>query len=101
MNWLQRITDAEGFQLDAGNDIKSLIKHQVDCLEAEQLFRNHPLIIQDDAPHSRSEPRARAFGKSDAGRMLSVSFTIREKWIRVISARPMAAKERKIYEQIL
>ena len=98
---MQRIADAEGFQWDAGNDTKSLIKHQVDCLEAEQIFRNQPLIIQNDALHSRSESRARAFGKSDAGRMLSVSFTIREKWIRVISARPMAANERKIYEQIL
>ena len=37
--------------------------------------------------------------KSLAGRLLHVAFTIRTKKIRVISARDMHRKERKIYEE--
>jgi uncharacterized DUF497 family protein len=36
-------------------------------------------------------------GESDAGRLLFVAFTIRGRLIRVISARDMSRKERRIY----
>ena len=38
-------------------------------------------------------------GKSKADRFLFISFTIRNNLIRVISARDMNRKERKIYEE--
>ncbi len=39
------------------------------------------------------------YGHTIAGRRLFIVFTIREDKIRVVSARDMSKKERKIYEQ--
>jgi len=47
------------------------------------------------------ESRFHALGKTDDGRLLHITFTLRHygKAIRVISARDMHKKERSIYEQ--
>ena len=78
-----------GFQWDDGNLDKNLLKHQVQNWECEQIFFNEPLIILDDSKHSLSEKRWAAFGQTDAGRLLTIIFTKREKLLRVISARDM------------
>ena len=88
-----------GFQWDAGNINKNLYKHKVENWECEQVFFNEPLIILDDPKHSHEEKRWAAFGKTDAGRLLSVIFTKRGQLIRVISARTMKRKERNFYEK--
>ena len=88
-----------GFQWDDGNLDRNLIKHQVQNWECEQIFFNEPLIILDDTKHSFSEKRWAAFGRTDAGRFLTIIFTKREKLLRVISARDMNRKERKFYEK--
>lgn len=91
----------EGFEWDAGKAEKSSVKHSVEQREAEQVFFNDPLLLLEDATHSRAERRIHAFGKSNAGRLLHISFTLRrgETLIRVISARPMNRKEQFRYEQ--
>jgi len=55
----------------------------------------------EDTKHSAGEPRFHALGKTDEGRLLHLSFTLRGagQKIRVISARDMHRKERTIYEQ--
>lgn len=78
-----------GFQWDEGNIDKNLLKHQIQNWECEQIFFNEPLIILDDPKHSLSEKRWAAFGQTDAGRLLTIIFTKREKLLRVISARGM------------
>ena len=88
-----------GFQWDEGNIDKNLLKHQVQNWECEQIFFNEPLIILDDPKHSLSEKRWAAFGQTDAGRLLAIIFTKREKLLRVISARDMNRKEKKFYEK--
>jgi hypothetical protein len=88
-----------GFQWDAGNSDKNWTKHGVENWETEQIFFNKPLIVLDDPIHSLSEKRWAAFGKSEGGRLLVVIFTVREKLIRVISARDMNRKERRFYEK--
>ena len=88
-----------GFQWDDGNIDKNLLKHQVQNWECEQIFFNEPLIILDDPKHSLSEKRWAAFGQTDAGRLLTIIFTKREKLLRVISARDMNRKEKKFYEK--
>lgn len=88
-----------GFEWDAGNQTKNLEKHAVACSEAEQVFLNAPLKILFDPVHSKTEPRFHAFGTTDDGRHLTVSFTVRGSLIRVISARPMGRKERQFYEK--
>ena len=62
---------------------------------------NAPSLIVDDARHSVHETRSRALGRTDEGRLLHVTFTLRDagRRIRVISARNMHRKERAIYEQ--
>jgi len=89
-----------GFDWDGGNACKN-DKHCVSMAEAEQVFFNIPLLLMDDAKHSAQEERHQALGRSEAGRLLHVTFTLRKNGslIRVISARDMHRKERMIYEQ--
>ena len=91
----------EGFDWDDGNSRKSLAKHGVDQTEAEQVFFNDPLLAVQDAEHSVLEARLHALGRTDAGRLLHITFTLRDagRLIRVISARTMSGKERRCYEQ--
>jgi uncharacterized protein len=91
----------EGFDWDSGDNRKSADKHEVSQAEAESLFFNDPLIVVEDAKHSRQEPRLNALGKTNQDRLLHVTFTLRQNatLIRVISARDMHRKERKAYEQ--
>jgi uncharacterized DUF497 family protein len=90
-----------GFDWDAGNSRKSAQKHSVIQSEAEQIFFNQPLLLLEDVPHSQKEARYHALGSTDDGRLLHVTFTLRAEGtlIRVISARDMNRKERKIHEQ--
>jgi uncharacterized protein len=91
----------EGFDWDEGNARKSVEKHDVSQGEAEQIFFNDPLLIVEDVGHSVRELRLHALGRTDAGRLLHVTFTLRGggRLIRVISARTMHRKERVRYEQ--
>jgi uncharacterized protein len=95
------LENIEGFQWDTGNASKSLVKHGVDRTEVEQLFVNSPLLLFEDTAHSGFERRFHAYGKSQAGRLLQVAFTLRDsgRLIRVISTRPMSRKERVRYAQ--
>jgi uncharacterized DUF497 family protein len=88
-----------GFEWDEGNARKNE-PHGVSMAEAEQVFFNSPLL-QPDSQHSEEEPRFHALGKTNEGRRLHISFTLRDggQFIRVISARDMHRKERVIYEQ--
>jgi hypothetical protein len=52
-----------------------------------------------DEKHSQQEARFYALGQTDAGKHLFVVFAIRDDLIRVISARDMNRKERKVYEK--
>jgi uncharacterized DUF497 family protein len=89
-----------GFNWDDGNARKNE-KHGVSMAEAEQVFFNAPLLLLEDTAHSHQEPWLHALGKTDDGRTLHVTFTLRRsrQLIRVISGRDMHRKERAIYEQ--
>lgn len=94
-------TRITGFEWDEGNARKNVDKHGVSQMEAEQVFFNQPLLLVPDPKHSRQEPRYHVLGRTDAGRRLHITMTLRARGtlIRVISARDMHRKERKIYEQ--
>lgn len=89
-----------GFDWDGGNARKN-DKHGVSTAEAEQVFFNAPLLVVVDEKHSQQETRHHALGRTDEGRLLHVTFTLRKagSLIRVISARDMHRKERGVYEQ--
>jgi hypothetical protein len=89
-----------GFEWDDGNARKNE-QHEVSMAEAEQVFFNSPLLVLPDPKHSAAEPRFHTLGRTNDGRRLHISFTLREsgQLIRVISARDMHRKERASYEQ--
>jgi uncharacterized DUF497 family protein len=89
-----------GFEWDEGNSRKN-DQHGVSMAEAEQVFFNSPLLVLPDQRHSEAELRFHALGKTNEGRRLHITFTLRDagQFIRVISARDMHRKERVIYEQ--
>jgi uncharacterized DUF497 family protein len=91
-------SDCTGFDWDEGNILKNWEKHRVSALECEQIFFNRPLITMPDVGHSNKESRFYALGQNDSGRYLFIVFTISKNLIRVISARDMNRKERKVYE---
>ena len=91
------LPEFEGFDWDEGNIEKNWIAHRVTPQEAEQVLFNTPLIVADDKEHSRTEKRCFVLGQTDKYRALFVAFTIRKGRIRVISARDMNRKERKVY----
>lgn len=90
-----------GFDWDAGNERKSADKHGVTQAEAEQAFFNEPLLVLSDERHSVSEARFHALGRTEAGRRLQITFTLRRDLtlIRIISARDMSAKERVVCDK--
>ena len=92
------LPEFEGFDWDEGNVEKNWHSHQVTPQEAEQVFFNRPLLVADDEKHSRAEKRYLVLGQTDEDRPLFIAFTVRNRRIRVISARDMNRKERKVYE---
>ncbi len=88
-----------GFDWDEGNSEKNWVAHQVNRNESEQVFFNEPLIITDDDNHSQNEKRWHLLGRTDLPRFLFIVFTIRGNLIRIISARDMNKKERKVYHE--
>ena len=87
-----------GFQWDAGNADKNWDLHQVSQAECEQIFFNRPILVALDDTHSQGKPRYAVVGRTNAGRRLSVIVTIRETLVRVISARDVSRRERRVYE---
>ena len=94
----ERLAECEGFDWDEGNIGKNWTKHRVTDWECEEVFFNQPLALASDLGHSQRENRYYALGQTDRGRRLSVSFTVRDRLIRPISARDMNVREQRIYE---
>ena len=96
---MKRLPKPLAFEWDKGNVDKNFKKHKVTNIEAEEIFRNKPLIIINDAIHSLVEGRFIAHGNTSKKRNLTIIFTIRKQKIRIISARNQNKRERKIYEK--
>jgi len=93
------IEKCEGFEWDDGNSNKNFYFHGVTNGECEDVFFNLPLIIAADKSHSNAETRFFALGRTDANRWLFIAFAVRNKLIRVISARDMTKSERRKYAE--
>jgi uncharacterized DUF497 family protein len=98
-DWTDILSFAEDFEWDEGNIKKNWERHRVSYIECEEIFFNRPIIIKTDELHSIHEDRYFVLGKTDGGRLLFIVYTLRGKKIRIISARDMKRKERKIYEE--
>ena len=88
-----------GVEWDEGNKIKNLTKHKVSQDECEEVFFDSSRKIQKDLFHSRDEERYILLGHTKQKRLLYIIFTIRKEKVRIISARDINKKERKLYEE--
>jgi len=95
---IDRLLQCTGFDWDEANGLKAWERHRVSAMECEQVFFNLPLVAGHDEKHARTETRYFVLGRTDAGRRLFVVVTLREDLLRVVSARNMSRKERKVYE---
>ncbi len=91
--------DLTGFQWDAGNSEKNWLAHDVSQAETEQAFFNRPVLAAPDIAHSQLESRHYVLGRTNAGRQLTIVFTIRATLIRPIMARDMSRRERRLYAE--
>lgn len=95
-----RLGDVVGFAWDEGNILKNWEKHKVRHTEAEEVFENKPRFVFPDTKHSKVELRYGILGVTNEKRLLSVTFTLRNNRVIVVSARDMSRRERKFYEKI-
>ena len=82
------------FEWDEGNNAKNWLKHQVTNGECEEVFFDPHKRLLEEKLHSGEESRYILLGRTQAGRTLFIVFTLRQKKIRVISARDTNKKER-------
>ena len=87
-----------GFEWDKNKSEKSRTKHGVAPVECEQVFFNIPVVVGNDEQHSKTENRFYVLGQTDSGRFLFLVFTVSNDKLRVISARDMNRKERRVYQ---
>ena len=77
---------------------KIIRKHNVSPEEVEQALSKDPFIKRLEGGHVKGEDLFIAFGRTNAGRYLSLLFVLkRDKRALIISARDMTKKERKKY----
>jgi uncharacterized DUF497 family protein len=90
---------SQQFGWDAAKAADNLKKHRLGFDEALTVFADPLARIFDDPDHSADEKREVIIGHSTAQRLLVVGFTERHEQIRIITARPATARERKTYEE--
>jgi len=94
----ETLAQCTGFEWDDHNLEKNWVVHRVAFWECEEVFFNDPLVVAGDTKHSSAERRFYALGQTNGGRLLFVISTVRDKLIRVISARDMTRNEKKVYQ---
>ena len=87
------------FEWDPEKAISNFEKHGVTFEEAASVFYDTLSLTVSDPKHSVSENRFVIVGHSILERLLVVAHTDRSGKIRVISARPATAAERRKYER--
>jgi uncharacterized DUF497 family protein len=99
-------TEFTEFEWDQGNKDKNSIKHLVSYEECEEIFFDQNKKFLKDVLHSGKEERYIIVGKTKKERLLFIVFTFRhnttkdkrQSKVRIISARDLNKKEKKLYE---
>jgi uncharacterized protein len=86
------------FEWDRAKAEANRRKHRVTFDEAATVFFDPLSVTIPDPDHSRDEHRFVSMGISSSDRLLVVSHTEQGAVLRLISARPASAVERKRYE---
>jgi len=87
----------DGFQWDAENAVKNVVRHDTFPDEIEEAFFNEYRL------RKTQNDRYLLYGVTDSGRHLFVVFILkrigRQNFVRVISAREMTRKEKQYYRK--
>jgi len=86
------------FEWDPQKAEANLKDHGVAFGEAQTVFGDPLEVTISDPDHSDGEFRFLSLGRSEADRLLVVSYTERGSKIRIISAREATPEERREYE---
>jgi uncharacterized protein len=89
--------DKTVFEWDSEKDRENQKKHDVSFSFAQNAFLDSKRVILEDAAHSHKEKRFYCIGNVGKG-ILTVRFTYRQKFIRIIGA-GYWRKGKKIYEE--
>ena len=87
------------FEWDDDKAELNFADHGVSFEEAQTCFYDPEQVAFYDPEHSEEEDRELLIGHSNQGRLLIVSYTVREPLIRLISARKTTRREAKTYAQ--
>ena len=87
------------FEWDPKKSAANERKHDVTFQEASTVFGDSLAMTFADPDHSNNEQRYLTFGLSKYNRLLVVAHTDRGEKTRIISARLIDRKERRIYEE--
>ena len=87
------------FEWDLEKAKRNLKKHGVSFDEAVTAFYDPLSATFDDPDHSGDEQRYVSIGFSSRGRLPVIGHTERGEVVRIISARPATAHERKRHEE--
>ncbi len=86
------------FEWDDDKADANFAKHGFSFLEASSVFDDDLSLTFPDPDHSVDEERLVIIGHSQRGRLLFVSHTDRHGVLRIIRAREVTRRERKVYE---
>jgi uncharacterized protein len=86
------------YEWDADKAAANLAKHGVSFEQACTVFLDSYALTYQDSLHSEEEQRVITIGLAEPANLLLVVSTDREDNVRIISARPTNASERKFYE---
>lgn len=87
------------FEWDRNKAKYNLRKHRVSFEEATSVFDDVLAVVYEDPDHSVHERRFLMIGTSVRRRLLYISFADRDPRIRLISARMLTRREKKLYEE--
>ncbi len=86
------------FEWDPNKATSNFAKHNISFYEASTVFSDPLSLTFPDPDRLRDEARYITIGESVQGQLLIISHTDREQRIRIISARKVTRRERRIYE---
>ena len=86
------------FEWDENKAESNAWKHGITFEEAVTVFADPYLLFAEDSQHSDGEKREWAMGETENGSIVVVVFTMRDKQIRIISARIATKRESQGYE---
>jgi len=86
------------FEWDPEKAEENLRSHGVAFTEAQPVFGDPLEVTIPDPDHSDGELRFLSLARSEADRLLVVSYTERASLVRIISAREATPRERRDYE---